>query len=178
MIFYGDDEEPVTVTIGDLIIFSVSEKNSKLYFNLSFFKSFYLEELERLNTSKIEIENIEMMMSQIFKRPGADLNKFRVDDKDDYETIILRVFPEKVKVRRISIIDHKVLKKLPSEKLEEEKSKKTREGGVITVRIPDSDGWIIDLLERDSIEKFGRKNISFKVLDILREHYKPYSPVE
>ena len=174
-------KEPVTVTLGDLIIFSVEAKNNKVYFHPDFIKMRYEEELKALNDKEVDYDSIVKLMSQVFKESSVD--KFNLNYKgDDYESIIIKLFPEKVNITRESLKDAlEFYKRLPSER-EAEKLKELEKGNkkrtVLPIRIPPDYDWLFDALERDSKKEYGMKNLSLFAFNIIRKYYSSQDNLE
>lgn len=158
------------ITLGDLILYSTYAKKEKIYFDLETFKKLFDSDV-----NDIDYDKIFKIMVTVFKELPGDKVQLNLKTQD-YEPIVLKLFSEKI--RKSDAIDW-IIKEygqgiIPSEKFL--KNKKKLKGGVLPIRIPDDLAWILEVLEKNSKEKYGRKNKSLYALNILKEALKHYAP--
>jgi len=163
------------VFLGDLIIYSEYSKGNKIYFDIETFKKFYADDIEQ-SGQNVDYEKVFDLMSAVFKEASG--GKLQLNSKtEDYEPIILRLFLEKIKAQQEKVdwwIRESGRGVLPSEKFLPPPNKKSK-GGVLGIRIPDEDGWVFDVLEKESEKIYGKKNKkSLYALTILKEALKPW----
>jgi hypothetical protein len=177
MLYFEDYNEPVTVTMGDLILFSIEVKKNKAYFNLDYLKKAFAQELEKLNDPPIDYDGIYKTLSQVFKESAGD--KIHLNYKtNEYDELILRLFSQPVKITRGTLKHElKTFKKLPSERIaekhkEKEKEKAQKPKGVLPIRIPPGNEWIFAALDQESQEEYGKKNRSLMAFNIIRKYFE------